>query len=59
MAIMAYPDTEFERFSEILRQLPIANADDPKERFPVRISRRSFPRQPNMSMQEVFQFILK
>lgn len=41
--IRAHPDIEYKRFSTAVLNMPISNADDPKERFPKELSRRLFP----------------
>jgi hypothetical protein len=50
--IQAYPDTEYERISRAVLDMPISNADDVKERFPKTIPRRMFPRAENMQAQQ-------
>lgn len=42
--ILASPDNEFERLAATLREYPIANADERKERWPKELSRRLLPR---------------
>lgn len=50
--IQAHPDTEFERLSQAVRDMPISNADDSKERFPKELSRRLLPLDPNMQAEQ-------
>lgn len=50
--IQAYPDTEYERLSRAVLDMPISNADDCKERFPKELPRRLFPRQDNLQAQQ-------
>jgi hypothetical protein len=50
--IQAYPDTEYERLSKAVLDMPISNADDSKERFPKELPRRLFPRQENLQAQQ-------
>lgn len=41
--IQAHPDTEFERLSKAVMNMPISNADNLAERFPKELSRRLLP----------------
>ncbi|EME48923.1 hypothetical protein DOTSEDRAFT_67844 [Dothistroma septosporum NZE10] len=50
--IQAHPDTEFERLSKAVKDMPISNADDCKERFPKELSRRLLPLSPNMQAEQ-------
>ncbi|KAF2708272.1 hypothetical protein K504DRAFT_382131 [Pleomassaria siparia CBS 279.74] len=50
--IQAYPDTEYERLSKAVLDMPISNADDCKERFPKELPRRLFPNQENLQSQQ-------
>lgn len=50
--IQAYPDTEYERISRAVLDMPISNADDVKERFPKSIPRRMFPKTENVQAQQ-------
>ncbi|EME89003.1 uncharacterized protein MYCFIDRAFT_76380 [Pseudocercospora fijiensis CIRAD86] len=50
--IQAHPDTEFERLTKAVRDMPISNADDSKERFPKQLSRRLLPRQPVVQAEQ-------
>lgn len=50
--IQAHPDTEFERLTTAVRDMPISNADDTKERFPKQLSRRLLPRQPVVQAEQ-------
>ena len=42
--IQAHPQAEFERLAQAVRDMPINNADNPKERFPKELSRRLLPK---------------
>ncbi|KAK4508493.1 hypothetical protein PRZ48_002232 [Zasmidium cellare] len=50
--IQAHPDTEFERLAKAVRDMPISNADDCKERFPKELSRRLLPATPNVQAEQ-------
>lgn len=50
--IQAHPDREFERLGKALRDMPISNADDCKERFPKQLSKRLFPRRDDLQQQQ-------
>lgn len=50
--IMAYPDTEYERITKAVLDMPISNADNVKERFPKELPRRMFPRNENVQAQQ-------
>ncbi|GAB7342268.1 hypothetical protein MBLNU457_g0507t1 [Dothideomycetes sp. NU457] len=50
--IQAHPDKEFERLSNALRNMPISNADDCKERFPKELSKRLFPQREDLQQQQ-------
>jgi hypothetical protein len=50
--IQAYPDTEYERLSRAVLDMPISNADDCKERFPKELPRRLFPLQEHLHAQQ-------
>lgn len=50
--IQAYPDTEYERLSKAVLDMPISNADDTRERFPKELPRRLFPRNENLQAQQ-------
>ena len=45
--IQAHPDSEFDRLSKAVMNMPISNADYKSERFPKELSRRLLPLQPN------------
>lgn len=45
--IQAHPDSEYERLSNAVKNMPISNADYRTERFPKELSRRLLPAQPN------------
>ncbi|KAF2089840.1 hypothetical protein K490DRAFT_8913, partial [Saccharata proteae CBS 121410] len=51
--IQAHPETEFERLSKAVQDMPISNADDIKERFPKEISRRLFPKKDNLQCRQL------
>lgn len=55
IVIRAHPEEEFHRFAKAVLDMPISNADDRKERFPKQLSRRLFPRQLNVPLQELFE----
>ncbi|PPJ58275.1 hypothetical protein CBER1_07299 [Cercospora berteroae] len=50
--IQAHPDTEYARLSLAVRDMPISNADDVKERFPKELSRRLLPPRPNVQAEQ-------
>ncbi|KAM3415856.1 hypothetical protein BST61_g9359 [Cercospora zeina] len=50
--IEAHPDTEYARLSLAVRDMPISNADDVKERFPKELSRRLLPLKPNVQAEQ-------
>ncbi|KAK2731458.1 hypothetical protein FQN55_004674 [Onygenales sp. PD_40] len=43
LLIQTNPDQEYERIRRTVREMPISNPDDKKERFPKDITRRLFP----------------
>lgn len=56
--IQAHPDTEFERLSKAVLDMPISNADDRKERFPKELPRRLFPQVGNLQAQQLCAAVL-
>lgn len=50
--IMACPETEYERLSKAVLDMPISNADDYKERFPKELPRRLFPSHEHLQAQQ-------
>lgn len=50
--IQAYPDTEYQRLSRAVLDMPISNADDSRERFPKELPRRLFPQVENLPAQQ-------
>lgn len=50
--IQAHPDTEFERLTKAVKDMPISNADDCKERFPKELSRRLLPATSNVQAEQ-------
>jgi hypothetical protein len=50
--IQAYPDTEYERVTKAILDMPISNADDRRERFPKELPRRMFPTVENLHAQQ-------
>ena len=52
LLLRAYPDQEFERLQKTALDMPISNPDDRKERFPKEISRRLFPKYPDLKIRE-------
>ncbi|KAI9776193.1 MAG: hypothetical protein M1839_000514 [Geoglossum umbratile] len=53
--LRAYPDQEVMRLQRAIKDMPINNADDPKERFPKEINRRLFPRMPDENEKAKFE----
>ncbi|KAF2096791.1 hypothetical protein NA57DRAFT_58678 [Rhizodiscina lignyota] len=51
LLIQAHPETEFNRLAMAVRDMPISNADDPRERFPKELSRRLFPKHHNSEIR--------
>ncbi|KAK7518560.1 hypothetical protein IWZ03DRAFT_149278 [Phyllosticta citriasiana] len=52
LMIQGHPDTEYERLSKAVMNMPISNADDSKERFPKELSRRLFPKTSNIGVRQ-------
>ena len=52
LMILAHPEEEFERLAKAMMDMPICNFDDRSERFPKEISRRLFPKIPDLSVRE-------
>lgn len=52
LMLLAYPDQEFERLQKAVLDMPICNFDDRRERFPKEISRRLFPKLPDLAIRE-------
>ena len=50
--IQAHPDTEFERLSKAVMNMPISNSDNLAERFPKELSRRLLPAEPNVPAEQ-------
>jgi hypothetical protein len=50
--IQAHPDTEYARLSTAVRDMPISNADDLRERFPKELSRRLLPKHANVQAEQ-------
>jgi hypothetical protein len=50
--IQSYPDMEYERMSKTVLDMPISNADDPRERFPKELPRKLFPQKENIQAQQ-------
>ncbi|USW48562.1 hypothetical protein Slin15195_G018810 [Septoria linicola] len=50
--IQAHPDTEFTRLSTAVKNMPISNADNTKERFPKELSRRLLPTKSNVQAEQ-------
>lgn len=50
--ILAHPDTEFERLSRAVMNMPISNADNLAERFPKELSRRLLPVDANVAAEQ-------
>jgi hypothetical protein len=53
--LRAYPDQEVERLQKAIRDMPINNAENIKERFPKEINRQFFPRAATMREREKFE----
>jgi hypothetical protein len=53
--LRAYPDQEVMRLQKAIKNMPINNADDPKERFPKEINRRLFPGMPDENEKARFE----
>lgn len=52
LLLQAYPEQEFERLQKTALAMPISNPDDRKERFPKEISKRLFPKYPDLKVRE-------
>ena len=52
LLLRAYPEQEFERLQKTALDMPISNPDDRKERFPKEISRRLFPKYPDLKIRD-------
>jgi hypothetical protein len=52
LMIQAHPQAEFDRLSIAVRDMPISNADDRKERFPKELSRRLLPKYDNVQVRQ-------
>ena len=50
--IQAHPDTEYARLTTAVRDMPISNADQIKERFPKELSRRLLPPKSNVQAEQ-------
>lgn len=50
--IQAHPTHEFCRLAIAVREMPISNADDRKERLPKELSRRLFPKQDDIQVRQ-------
>lgn len=50
--IQAHPDSEYERLAKAVREMPISNADDSKERYPKELSRRLLPMKRNVQAEQ-------
>ncbi|KAE9982729.1 hypothetical protein BLS_005471 [Venturia inaequalis] len=53
LMIQAHPQAEFDRLSIAVRDMPISNADDRKERFPKELSRRLLPKRDNDQVRQL------
>lgn len=51
LLILAWPEEEMTRLQTAILNMPISNADDPKERFPKHIRRRLFPDESDRKVQ--------
>ncbi|KAJ5772998.1 hypothetical protein N7457_007894 [Penicillium paradoxum] len=52
LLILANPEREYQRLQKAVRDMPINNPDDRKERFPKEIPRRLFPQISNIEIRE-------
>ncbi|KAI5229079.1 hypothetical protein E4T41_03653 [Aureobasidium subglaciale] len=50
--IQAHPAMEYERLAKAVVDMPISNADNPKERFPKQLSRRLIPHVEDITQQQ-------
>ncbi|CAD0018179.1 unnamed protein product [Aureobasidium pullulans] len=50
--IQAHPALEYERLAKAVLDMPISNADNPKERFPKELSQRLFPTSDDITQQQ-------
>lgn len=50
--ILAHPDLEYERLAKAVLDMPISNADNPKERFPKELSRRLLPKTSDLQSRQ-------
>ncbi|KAI4719804.1 hypothetical protein E4T48_04039 [Aureobasidium sp. EXF-10727] len=50
--IQAHPSMEYERLAKAVLDMPISNADNPKERFPKELSRRLIPKEEDITQQQ-------
>lgn len=59
LMIQAHPQAEFDRLSIAVRDMPISNADDRKERFPKELSRRLLPKRDNDQVRQLLGAVLQ
>lgn len=52
LLIQAHPDEEYDRLQKAVRDMPISNPDEKKERFPKECSRRLFPNSGDLQLRE-------
>lgn len=52
LLLQANPEQEFERLQKVVLDMPISNADNPKDRYPKEISRRLFPANREVAVKE-------
>ncbi|KAG9595037.1 hypothetical protein KCU97_g5379, partial [Aureobasidium melanogenum] len=50
--IQAHPSLEYDRLAKAVLDMPISNADNPKERFPKELSRRLLPKEDDITQQQ-------
>jgi hypothetical protein len=55
LLILANPDTEFLRLYSVVRNYPISNAENRRERFPKELSRRLLPRYADSHTTEMLE----
>lgn len=50
--IQAHPEMEYARLAKAVLDMPVSNADNPKERFPKQLSRRLIPKEEDITQQQ-------
>ena len=59
LLLQANPEQEFERLQRVVRDMPISNDDNRRDRFPKEITRRLFPAKGDSSVKEKLEKSLK